>query len=142
MTQISNDYRPVRLEKMRANAMGRPTSAPLLARTDHDAPSIFRPENLVREARRQKGLRLGSVSPVCVLDPDGDVVRYVRRMKRARYSRHWACYHTEMWEWDEDGQRFGIVGCAVGASFAVLVAEQLFVSGCELLVNRFGRPDR
>ena len=30
---------------------------------------------------------------------------------------------------------FGIVGCAVGASFAVLIAEQLFVSGRELLVS-------
>ena len=47
----------------------------------------------------------------------------------------WACYHTDMWEWEENGQRFGIVGCAVGASFAVLIAEQLFVSGCELLVS-------
>jgi uridine phosphorylase len=40
-----------------------------------------------------------------------------------------------MWEWEEDGQRFGIVGSAVGASFAVLVAEQLFVCGCELLLS-------
>lgn len=31
--------------------------------------------------------------------------------------------------------RFGIIGCAVGASFAVLVAEELFASGCELLIS-------
>jgi uridine phosphorylase len=30
---------------------------------------------------------------------------------------------------------FGIIGCAVGASYAVLLAEQLFVSGCELLIS-------
>jgi uridine phosphorylase len=30
---------------------------------------------------------------------------------------------------------FGIVPCAVGASFAVLIAEQLFASGCRLLVS-------
>jgi uridine phosphorylase len=30
---------------------------------------------------------------------------------------------------------FGIIGCAVGGPFAVLLAEQLFVSGCELLVS-------
>ena len=29
----------------------------------------------------------------------------------------------------------GIIGCAVGSSFAVLVAEQLFASGCELLLS-------
>jgi len=32
-------------------------------------------------------------------------------------------------------ERFGIIGCAVGASFAVLLAEQLLVSGCRLLVS-------
>jgi uridine phosphorylase len=31
--------------------------------------------------------------------------------------------------------RFGIVPYAVGASFAVLVAEELFASGCQLLVS-------
>lgn len=29
----------------------------------------------------------------------------------------------------------GIIGCAVGAPLAVLVAEQLFASGCRLLVS-------
>jgi uridine phosphorylase len=109
--------------------------SPLLARDDHDLPSVFRPENMLREARRQKGLTVGSVAPICVLDPDGDVVHHVRHNRNARLCRHWACYHTQMWEWEEDGRRFGIVGCAVGASFAVLVAEQLFVSGCELLIS-------
>jgi len=28
-----------------------------------------------------------------------------------------------------------LVGCAVGASFAVLVAEEMFASGCELLIS-------
>ena len=31
--------------------------------------------------------------------------------------------------------KVGIVGCAVGAPFAVLVAEQLFESGCRFLVS-------
>jgi uridine phosphorylase len=110
-------------------------AAPLIDRDDHASPSIFRPENMLREARRQKGLRFGSVAPLCILDPDGDVVRHVRQTRQARRSPHWACYHTEMWEWEDDGRRYGIVGCAVGASFAVLVAEQLFVSGCELLIS-------
>jgi uridine phosphorylase len=33
------------------------------------------------------------------------------------------------------GVTIGIVGLAVGAPFAVLVAEQLFVSGCRLLIS-------
>jgi uridine phosphorylase len=109
--------------------------APLFARWDHGSPSVFRPENMLREARRQKGLELGGVAPLCVLDPDGDLVRWVRATRGAERSVHWACYHTQLWEWEEDGQRLGIVGSAVGASFAVLVAEQLFVSGCRLLIS-------
>ena len=107
----------------------------LIAHRDHGAPSVFRPENMLREARRQKGLPVGEVAPVCILDPDGDMVSLVRESCDARRSAHWACYHTEMWEWEEDGQRLGIIGGAVGASFSVLVAEQLFVSGCRLLIS-------
>src|SRR5947199_265577 len=33
------------------------------------------------------------------------------------------------------GQTVGIVGCAVGAPFAVLIAEELFESGCRLLLS-------
>ena len=29
----------------------------------------------------------------------------------------------------------GVVGCAVGSSFAVLVSEELFASGCSLLIS-------
>jgi uridine phosphorylase len=40
-----------------------------------------------------------------------------------------------LWEWENGGARYGIVGYAVGGAFSVLVAEQLFASGCQLLVN-------
>lgn len=108
---------------------------PLLAPKLHAAPSVFRPENLLREARRQKGLTERLVPPVCVLDPDGDLVRLLRATGQSRRSEAWACYHTEMHEFDHAGIGFGIVGCAVGAPFAVLVAEQMFASGCRLLLS-------
>jgi uridine phosphorylase len=128
----------------RFSAIGRPGSvrslmeahpAPLLWRDDHHRPSVFRPENMLREARRQKGLSAGRVPPFCVLDPDGDIVRYVRTHKNAVCSPTWACYHTKIWEWDEMGRRHGIVGSAVGGAFSVLVAEQLFASGCDFLIS-------
>jgi uridine phosphorylase len=101
---------------------------------DHDAPSVFRPENMLREARRQKGLDPLPVPDICVLDPDGDIVRHLRQTGRATPHRGWACYHTELDVFDA-GRPFGIVGRAVGAPFAVLVAEQLFASGCRLLLS-------
>ena len=103
---------------------------------DHAAPSVFKPEHLLREARRQRNLPDAAVPPVCVLDPDGDLVRHLRRTGRARPAPGWACYHTELDAFTLDGgTEAGVVGCAVGAPFAVLVAEQLFASGCRFLVS-------
>jgi uridine phosphorylase len=109
--------------------------APLLARDDHDDPSVFLPEVMLHEARRQKNLDDAPVPAICLLDPDGDITAYVQQHFSARKSRSWACFHTELWEWESGGMRFGIVGRAVGASFSVLVAEQLFVSGCGLIIS-------
>jgi hypothetical protein len=108
---------------------------PLFDRDDYAAPSVFLPQSLLREARRQKALPESVVPPVCVLDPDGDLVAYARRQFGATQSPHWACYHTQMWEWGSADNRFGIIGFVVGGPFAVLVAEQLFACGCELLIS-------
>jgi uridine phosphorylase len=105
------------------------------AAKNHGSPSVFRPENLLREARRQRGLPNEAVPSVCALDPDGDIVRSLRRAGRARSAPGWACYHTQMDVTDHSGLTIGLVGLAVGAPFAVLVAEQLFASGCKLLVS-------
>lgn len=73
--------------------------------------------------------------PVCVLDPDGDLVRRLAADGAARRDAAWACYHTELYRSAHDDIELGLVGCAVGAPFAVLVAEQLFASGCRFLVS-------
>ena len=110
-------------------------AAPLLAAKEYGAPSVFQAQNLLREARRQKQLLEAPVPPICLLDPDGDVVRRLSEGGRGERSPGWACYHTELVEFRHGGRRMGAVGRAVGAAFAVLVAEQLFASGCELLVS-------
>ena len=112
-----------------------PVNAPLLSAKHYAAPSVFKPESLLREARRQKQLEAGSVPHVCVLDPDGDIARRTKAAGRASRDSDWACYHTDLFRLTHDGLEIGIVPCAVGASFAVLVAEQLFASGCRLLVS-------
>lgn len=96
---------------------------------------MFRPEALLREARRQRRLPDGPVPPICVLDPDGDLVRRLRRTGAARPHPSWSCYHTALDTLRLGGREVGIVGCAVGAPFAVLVAEELFACGCRLLIS-------
>jgi purine-nucleoside phosphorylase len=108
---------------------------PILEHKHYAAVPVFLPENLLREARRQRGLPSLSVPEICILDPDGDIVRALRKNGRGQPFPGWACYHTEMVTFDLDGEHVGIVGCAVGASFAVLVAEQMFASGCRLLLS-------
>ena len=60
---------------------------PLLEHKRYDASNAFTPESLLREARRQKGLDVAGVPAVCVLDPDGDLVRLLRDDGRARIDR-------------------------------------------------------
>lgn len=110
-------------------------NVPLLRHKYYESSSLFTPENLLREARRQKSLDNGCVPAICVLDPDGDLVDYLQASGRARRSRTWACYHTTLDTFTQGGIEFGIVGRVVGAPFAVLVAEELFASGCQLLIS-------
>ena len=110
-------------------------ASPLFEPKAFDEPSVFAPSALLENARRQKGIPERSVPEVCVLDPDGDVVRRLRAAGEAERDETWPGYHTELYRFERGGEEFGIVGCAVGASFAVLVAEQLFAAGCEFLVS-------
>nr|WP_281721380.1 nucleoside phosphorylase [Nitrosomonas nitrosa] len=107
----------------------------LLTAKKYDEASVFAPEHLLREARRQKGLRETAVPDVCLLDPDGDIVRHLKGSGHAERAPFWACYHTDLYTFEYAGSRYGILGCAVGAPFAVLVAEELFASGCRFLMS-------
>ncbi len=107
----------------------------MLYRNDFMEPAIFTPENLLREARRQKKLSEGNVPEICILDPDGDIVKYLLKTNQAELNVYWACYHTILYEFNFNKFKLGIIGNAVGAPFAVLIAEQLFVSGCKLLIS-------
>lgn len=80
---------------------------PILAQKHDTQPSAFTPENL----------------------------RSLLRRGAARLEAGWTCYHTQLYAFSHGGIDFGIVGCAVGASFAVLIAEEMFASGCSLLIS-------
>src|SRR5581483_854641 len=108
---------------------------PILQNKNSAEPSVFRPAALLREARRQKRLPEIAVPSTCILDPDGDIVRRLRQEGRAQAFAGWPCYHTQLDTFTLGGRDVGIIGCAVGAPFAVLVAEELFASGCGFLLS-------
>jgi uridine phosphorylase len=108
---------------------------PLLDNKNPSSPSVFRPAALLRVARRQKGIPIVNVPAVCILDPDGDIVRRLRKEGRSKPFEGWPCYHTQLDAFELAGQTVGIIGCAVGAPFAVLIAEELLESGCRLLLS-------
>ena len=111
------------------------SSPPVLQHKAYDRPSQFVPENLLREARRQMGLPEGQVPSICVLDPDGDIVASLLDRGEAHEHDPWACYHTTLHRFTLNGIGIGIIRHVVGAPFAVLVAEELFASGCQLLIH-------
>ena len=77
----------------------------------------------------------GSCHSICLLDPDGDIVAHLSLTRRSERSPTWACYHSTLDVFDLDGREVGIVPVAVGAPYAVLIAEELFASGCGLLIS-------
>ena len=111
------------------------TSPDILKNKNYTEPSVFQPENLLRESRRQNGIPLGNVPNVCILDPDGNLVDYLKSKNGAIINKYWACYHSNLYTFKINEITAGIIPRAVGASYAVLIAEQLFVSGCELLIS-------
>ncbi|MCC7165655.1 MAG: nucleoside phosphorylase [Anaerolineae bacterium] len=108
---------------------------PILGNKFYDVASVFTAENLLREARRQKSLGEGDIPSICILDPDGDIADYLVRTGQAEVHPSWACYHTKLYTFTRDEIEYGIIPHVVGASFAVLVAEELFVCGCKLLLS-------
>ena len=93
---------------------------PILRNKHYGVPSAFTPESLLREARRQKGIPNAPVAEICILDPAGDIVHYLRAAGCGQPVTGWACYHSMMDRFDEGSREYGIVGCVVGAPFAVL----------------------
>jgi uridine phosphorylase len=101
----------------------------------YNEQSVFLPENLLREARRQKNKQDCKIPAICLLDPDGDLADYLIKNNLATKNTCWACYHSTLYNFNLNGYTIGIIPCIVGSSYAVLVAEQLFVSGCKILIS-------
>lgn len=88
-------------------------TAPILWQKHYDQPSIFTPENLLREARRQKGVESQPVPAICILDPDGDLVDSLRATGQAHPHPTWACYHTTLLTWEQVWHHWTGGGCSL-----------------------------
>jgi len=85
--------------------------------------------------RATKGLPELSVPPICVLDFDGDLTDWLVREGRATPFEPWACFHTGMYLAEAGGIRCGVIARTIGGPYAVLIAEQLRVSGAQLILG-------
>jgi hypothetical protein len=93
---------------------------PILENKDPSAPSVFLPSALLREARRQKQLPVADVPEICILDPDGDIVRRLKVAGRAVRFDAWPCYHTDLYTFSLGGVTVGLLGCVVGAPYTAV----------------------
>ncbi len=99
------------------------------------SPSAFRPEELVKAVRAGRGIEAVSVPHICVLDFDGDVTDWLVASGLAQPYPGWACFHTTMYTFTVDETVCGIIARTIGGPYAVLVAEQLHVSGARILLG-------
>lgn len=100
-----------------------------------DKESAFTPEPLLEAVRAERGVEPGEIPKVCVLDFDGDLTDWLARTGRSSRARNWACFHTSMEVVEIDGAPLGVVGRTIGGPYAVLVAEQMLVSGADVIVG-------
>ena len=99
------------------------------------SPSAFRPEALVEAVRTERGIEAASVPEICVLDFDDDLTDWLVKTGIAHPHPAWACFHTTMYSFEVGGIQCGIVARTIGGPYAVLVAEQLHVSGVRVLLG-------
>ena len=99
------------------------------------SPSAFTPEALVRAVRNGRTMEAISVPPLCVLDFDGDLTDFLIKSGLTRPHPGWACFHTTMHAFQVDGMECGLIARTIGGPYAVLVAEQLCVSGAQVILG-------
>lgn len=102
---------------------------------DHSDEPVFLAGNMLEAARVQKKLSTFIIPEGCLLDFDGELVDFLVASGKAILEPSWPCFHTRLYRWHTNDTEYGIIGGTVGASFAVLVAEELFALGCKALVT-------
>jgi uridine phosphorylase len=104
---------------------------------DHalDSPTDFTPEALVEAVRADRRISMEPIPQTCVLEFDGDLTDWLLSTGAVKPCNSWACFHTTMFSLEVDGVTCGIVPRTIGGPYAVLVAEQMAVSGARVVLG-------
>lgn len=100
-----------------------------------DKPTAFTPKALVEAIRTEKHILPESIPSVCVLEFDGDLTDWLVSTGKAKTCKSWACFHTTMFSLELDGFTIGIVPRTIGGAYAVLIAEQMAISGAKIVLG-------
>ena len=121
---------PLRHHSARRRTQTPPVRPVVLATPSAVEPSAFTGRLL--RSPPEKGLER-PCAEFCVPRPDGNIVRHLS-WRNEPMNPDRACCHTDHQIVDGDVS-YGMIGGAVGAFVAVLIAEELFASGRTLLVS-------
>lgn len=100
-----------------------------------DSPTAFSPQSLVDAVRAERRLEVMPIPEVCVLEFDGDLTDWLVSTGLAKRFAGWACFHTTMYSLEIDGMTCGVVPRTIGGPYAVLIAEQMAISGARLVLG-------
>lgn len=106
-----------------------------LFKHDLNASTAFLPKAVVEAVRAERHLEAEPIPPVCVLEFDGDLTDWLVSTGKAKPWKSWACFHTTMFSLKVDDFTCGIVPRAIGGPYAVLIAEQMRVSGARVILG-------
>ena len=102
---------------------------------DLNASTAFSPKAVVEAVRANRHLEAEPIPSVCVLEFDGDLTDWLVSTEKAKPLKAWACFHTTMFSLQVDDFTCGIVPRTIGGPYAVLIAEQMRVSGARVILG-------
>ncbi len=102
---------------------------------DINSSTVFTPESVVKAVRTIRNIEPAQIPPVCVLEFDGDLTDWLVSTGRAKIWKSWACFHTNMYSFKIDDFKCGIIPRTIGGPYAVLIAEQMRVSGAQVIIG-------
>lgn len=110
------------------------STPPILVHPVEDA-SVFTPEALIDDVRRQRSVGHEPPPVICFFEFDGDLTDGLVQQRIATPFDSWACFHTTMFSLKLEGVKCGIIARTIGGPYAVLIAEQLRAAGVQLIVG-------